>query len=425
MDDINLLKGRMAEALVEGVFKRAQYMVARVARETLAFVLAEMTGPHGGFLSAIDAETDGHEGFYYTWTRDELKAALPSGEEAFLAGVLGFEGPPNFEHTRYVLHLPRPLAEAAAQAGLSDDALLDRLRRGRAALLGVRSARERPLVDDKVLADWNGLMIAALANAGRAFGRPEWLALATRAFDFVVARMQVNGRLIHAFRAGIARAPATASDYANMTWGALRLFAATGESRFLDAAHGWSDVLDRHYWDASGGGYCMTADDTPDVIVRLCSAHDDATPNANAIHLTNLVHLFLLTGESRYMQRAEAIPHAFAADLQRSLIGHAGLLANVLDVHAPQHVVVVGEDPAEPGPLTHVLGSLSLPGALAQVIADPARMPASPALAGKGLVDGRAAVYVCVGPQCSPPVTEAAVLADLLRRTRQVASSAA
>ena len=141
---------------------------ARVARSTLAFVLAELTGGHGGFLSAIDAETDGEEGAYYTWTRDELRALLGPEDDAFLAPLWGFDGSPNFEHSRYVIHLPRPLREAALDLGLSLDALLARTASAAARPCSRHAAqRERPLVDDKVLADWNGLMIAGFADAAR------------------------------------------------------------------------------------------------------------------------------------------------------------------------------------------------------------------------------------------------------------------
>ena len=178
----------------------------------------------------------------------------------------------------------------------------------RAKLLARRAGRIRPGWDDKVLADWNGLTIAALAHAARVFDRPEWLDAAATAFGFVVERMEKDGRLIHSWRAGQAKVPATASDYANMIWGALRLLQATNEPAFLAAAERWCATLDKHYWVADGGGYAFTADDTPDVIVRMRGAHDDATPNANAVMLSNLVALSLLTGKPAYLERAQAIP---------------------------------------------------------------------------------------------------------------------
>ena len=160
----------------------------------------------------------------------------------------------------------------------------------RAKLLARRASRIRPGWDDKILADWNGLMIAALARAAIVFERPDWLALAERAFACITTKLAAgDGRLYHAYRAGLAKAPATASDYANMTWAALRLFAATGSDSYLDQAVRWTEVLDRHYWDATKRRILHGCRRHGRRRRRLKSAADDAVPNANAIHLSNLV----------------------------------------------------------------------------------------------------------------------------------------
>jgi uncharacterized protein len=252
------------------------------------------------------------------------------------------------------------------------------------------------------------------------FARPDWLDLAKAAFAFVTSRMERDGRLIHSYRAGQARAPATASDYANMIWGALRLFQATNEAEYLAAAERWAAMLDRRYWMADGGGYAFTADDTPDVIVRMRSAHDDATPNANALMISNLVALNLLTGNAAHIERAHAIPKAFAAELGRNTLGHCGVLAGFYDLIAPQHVVVI-EPGARAGgsasPLARAVLDLSLPGAVQQVVAADG-LPATGPLAGKTAIDGKPTAYACLGPICSLPVTEDRALTDLLRQQR-------
>ena len=195
----------------------------RVARFTLDFVLREMTGPEGGFLSAIDAETDGHEGAYYTWTAEELEAALPGPEGRLFRAVYGLEGPPPFEGERYVLFLHTPLAEQARAGGLSEADLTRRLEPGRRALAEARSRRERPATDDKVLADWNGLMIGAMARAGARLAEPRYIAAAERAAGFVLSRMVdgAGGTLLHAFREGRAHVPAFLDDYAFLVEGLL------------------------------------------------------------------------------------------------------------------------------------------------------------------------------------------------------------
>ncbi len=204
----------------------------RVARFTLDFVLREMTSAEGGFLSAIDAETDGHEGAYYTWTEADLEEALPSPDGDLFRAVYGLHGPPTFEADRYVVHLPEPLGDAAGKAGLEEDELRRQLEPGRKALLAARDRRERPLTDDKVLTDWNGLMIGAMARVGELLGESRYVEAARRAAEFVLARLRDDtGTLLHSFREGRARVPAFLDDYAFFIEGLLRLRAATGADR--------------------------------------------------------------------------------------------------------------------------------------------------------------------------------------------------
>ncbi len=200
--------------------------------------------------------------------------------------------------------------------------------------------RVRPGFDDKVLADWNGLMIAALAKAAEAFDKPQWLAAAEAAFDFVSTRMISNGRLMHAYRAGEAKAPATANDYANMIRAALALANVTGKRAYVERAREWADILDKHYWAADIGGYYFVADDTSDLIVRPLSGQDEATPNANGTMVSNLMALYLWTGDERYRERAEAVLKAFAGAMRQNVLAHAGLLAAELDVIAPALIVL-------------------------------------------------------------------------------------
>jgi uncharacterized protein YyaL (SSP411 family) len=202
-----------------------------------------------------------------------------------------------------------------------------------------------------------------------------------------------------------------------MIWAAVRLLQATNESAFLALAERWCTTLDRHFWDAPSGGYALTADDTPDVIVRVRGAHDDAVPNANAVMLTNLVTLFLITGNATYLKRAEAIPRAFAADLLGNAFGHCGLLASCCDLIAPQQVVVVKGAAVAADRLTPAMFRLSLPGAVQLALAANA-LPKDGPLADKRTPEGVTTAYACLGPQCAPPVTEPEALLQVLRAQR-------
>ena len=270
---------------------------AAVARATLDFVLAEMTGPDGELHSAIDAETDGHEGAYYTWTAEELRAALSPDDHALLGRVYGFDGRPNFESTRYVLaSAGAARGGGGGRLGVAEDELRRRLEPGRRALLAVRGRRPRPLLDDKVLADWNGLMIGAFARASVVLGEPRYLVAARRAAEFVLSRLASEGRLLHAWRSGRARIPAFLDDYAFLVEGLLRLFEATGEERWKQEALRLQAEQDERLLDASAGGYFAAGED-PRLLFRAKPAFDGALASGNGFAALNLLELAALSGD--------------------------------------------------------------------------------------------------------------------------------
>jgi uncharacterized protein YyaL (SSP411 family) len=412
----------LLDLLCEAYRETGNELYARRIDETVAWLKREMIADGGGFAASLDADSEGEEGKFYVWTESEIVAVLGEADARLFCEVYDVSDEGNWEG-----HV---ILNRLAALDLRSPEEEQELAAMRAKLLRRRAGRIRPGWDDKILADWNGLMIAALTHAARVFERADWLEMAKTAFAFVASRMEKDGRLVHSYRAGQAKAPATASDYANMIWGALRLYEATSEAGYLAAAERWAAVLDRHYRVSGTGGYAFTADDTPDVIVRMRSAHDDATPNANAIQLSNLVALGLLTGNTSYMERAHAIPNAFAAELARNSLGHCGMLAACFDLLAPQHIVVI--DPAADGSaraagkaqLANAMFDLSLPGAVQQVVSSGQGL-AGPALAGKVALGGRPTAYACIGPQCSLPVHEPDTLTELLRRQRAVPSERA
>jgi len=382
----------------------------RVA-ETVDWVEREMIAEGGGFAASLDADSEGVEGKFYVWSLPEIMNVLGPEDGRLFAQAYDVTAEGNWEgHTILNRLSARDLKSEGEEKSLA--AL-------RQKLLGVRAKRVRPGWDDKVLADWNGLMIAALARAATIFQRPHWLELAQRAFDFVATRMVADGRLRHAYRNGQAKAPATASDYANMIWAALRLHEATAEDHYLEQALAWTQVLDRHYWMAEQGGYATSADDTRDVIVRMRPGSDDATPNANAIMLSNLTWIGSLTGEAKYLDRAAALLAAFAGDIGRNIVAHTGLLAAAIDVMAPQFVVIAGQDLEGGQGLMEVIRTISLPGAL-QYGLDAGHNSKLKALRDKEPVKRHATAYACLGPQCSAPLTDAPEFCKTLKEQRSL-----
>ncbi|HXT50053.1 MAG TPA: thioredoxin domain-containing protein [Thermoanaerobaculia bacterium] len=289
--------------------------LARVVRETVAFLEREMLAPEGAFWSAIDAETGGQEGAFYVWTAAELEGALGAEDAAFLAPLYGFDRPPFFEHLHYVLHLPRPLAEQAERRRVGYEELLASIGPLRERLLVARASRPRPATDDKLLADWNGLAIAGLAVAGRLLGEPGWLQRAARAANFVLGTMRPRGEgggqtLLHAWRAGVGEVPAFLADYAYLVHGLLELHEATSEQRWLDAAVELTDEQRRRLAHPDGGFY--NAGGSADLLARARELFDGASPSANGLALLNFVRLAERTGDRAYRDEAERALRGFA-----------------------------------------------------------------------------------------------------------------
>ncbi len=380
----------------------------RVA-ETIDWVLGDMTDPEGGFVSSLDADSEGEEGKFCVWSAAEIDAAL-GADSALFSQVYDVSTDGNWEGKNILnrLHSVRP-GPPAREATLATC---------RNILLDIRRERVQPGKDDKVLADWNGMMIAALVHAGLAFEEPGWIAAAVRAFAFVRDTMTLDGRLRHSWRAGKPNHPATLDDYANMSRAALALFEATGDSAYLDTAVSWTDIVDKHYLDKADGGYFLAADDTPNLIAQSKSVVDNAVPAGNGTLVGVFTRLYFLTGDLRHLERARRIVFAFSGELKRNIFPLATLLnGNDLMLHALQ-VVIVGQrgDAATDALLRAIYGN-SLPNRIVSVIGPDDALPELHPATGKGQIDSAATAYVCEGPVCSPPLTDPEALrADLATR---------
>ena len=378
----------------------------RVA-ETIEWLGREMTHPDGGFFSSLDADSEHEEGKFYVWHEEEIDRLLGPRAPLFKQ-VYDVKPHGNWEEKTILNRLGSiELMSEAEEADLAAD---------RAVLFHARAERIRPGLDDKILADWNGLMIAALAKAGSVFDRPDWIDLASAAFDFVRDRMmRPDGRLSHAWREGKAAHPATVDDYANLSRASLALLEATGDDRFLQAAGQWLAVLDRHYWDAASGGYFFAADDTTDVITRAKTASDSATPAGNGTMVGVLARLHLITGNDAYRERAEKIVTTFSGELQRNFFP-LGALLNSSELLARGLQVVIRAERDDASALLRAVHGVSLPNLVLSVVPPSASLPKGHPAEGKDLVRGGPAAYVCEGPVCSLPLTEPEALAEDLRR---------
>ncbi len=287
---------------------------ARVVRGIVDFLERELTSPEGALWSALDAETDGHEGAFYVWTRDEIETVLGAEDAAYLAPLFGFDRPPFFEGTHYVLHLPARLEEQAERRRVPAEDLLDEIAPLAARLFDARARRPPLRVDDKVLTDWNGMAIAGLATAGRLLEEPEWVARAGRAADFLLETVRDgSGVLLHSWREGTAKVEALLGDYVFLVRGLLALDAAGGEDgRWLEAAVALTEQQIERLHDGEGGGFFVAAP-SPDLLVRSKEATDGAVPSGNGVAAENLLVLAERTGEARYEELATEVVRTFGA----------------------------------------------------------------------------------------------------------------
>jgi uncharacterized protein YyaL (SSP411 family) len=302
--------GLLLEVYAEQAARTGDSETFRIVRETAAFLQRELTAPEGGFWSAIDAETDGHEGAYYVWTPEQIEKVLKPEDAVFLAPLLGYEGHPTFEDHAYVLRLPEPLATAAAKRHLDPAALRGEIEQLSARLLSARWERPRPATDDKLLVDWNGTAITGLATAGRALRSPELVTHAARAADFLLENLRPAGTLCHTWRAGSARIPAYLSDYVHLIRGLLALHRATGEQRWLGAAEELTEEQVSRLRAPDGGFFGAAA--APDLLFRSQDPFDGALPSPNSLAVLNLLELASRTGKSSYREEAAAALRAFA-----------------------------------------------------------------------------------------------------------------
>jgi uncharacterized protein YyaL (SSP411 family) len=380
--------------------RKARLYEARV-RETVGWVLREMIAEGGAFAATQDADSEGEEGRFYVWSEAEIDRLLGADAASFkVAYDVTSDG--NWEG-RTILN------RIATGDALADPEAEARLARDRAILFEVRDKRVKPGWDDKALADWNGLMIAALARASLAFDEPSWLEAAARAFAFVRNRMVRDGRLSHSYRAGRLTAAGCLDDYAAMIDAALALHEATGKPDYLSAAIAWEQVLAKHFWDGAQGGYFTTADDVADVITRTKLANDNATPAGNGVMVAALARLYYLTGDAAYRERAEATLRAFSGQLEHNVFPLATLLCAAEFLERATQLVLVGRsgDPAFEA-LRHATYGLSQPDRMVQLVGpdEASRLPDRHPAHGKGLHGGKPTAYVCRGMTCSLPITD-------------------
>ncbi|MBT0160849.1 thioredoxin domain-containing protein [Candidatus Bathyarchaeota archaeon A05DMB-2] len=388
------------------------------AQEVLEYTLRDLASPEGGFYSAEDADSEGEEGKFYLWTEEEIREVLPAEDASLAVKLFGIKSGGNFVEPggtrsgKNILHWAKSLDEAAKEAQLNVDKFIFRLSRICNALFEARKKRIHPAKDDKILADWNGLMIAALARASQAFGEQKYLQSAVRAADFALENMRNSQHvLLHRYVKGESAVEGFLDDYAFLAWGLIEVYEANFDERHLNASVELTEAMIARFWDERKGGFYFTAKGVGDVALPLIKeAYDGASPSGNSVALLNLLRLAMLTGNSRFEDIANRLAKTFAREVKRTPEAHTFMLVGLDFALGPAYNVILVGEPREKDMLEMLdaLRKQYMPNLVVSL-----RKPEATGL-GYEMVEGKATAYVCRGQTCMPATNSVAKMLKFL-----------
>lgn len=414
----------LALAYLEAFQATGTPLFEQTAREILAYVQRDLRAPEGGFYSAEDADSEGVEGLFYLWGYEEWKSVLGEAGLDRLTAAFGVQKGGNYQEQTAegvifnglnILHQPASIPELAKRHGLSESQVREELEGARQKLWAARSKRVRPLRDDKILTDWNGLMIAAFARAASVLQDPAYEEVAKQAADFILAEMRgKDGRLLKRYRNGVAGLPAHLDDYAFFSWGLLELYEATFEIRYLEAALAFSHHIQTDFADSSGG-YFLTGSGSEDLIVRPKSMNDGALPAGNSVAALNAMRLAGMTGDSQWAENARNLFKSFPQALAESATFL--MMALEFDVAGSREIVLVGA-PGE-GSLAEIRQAIFAPYSPNKVVlfkstASDELSKIAPFTRDQRTLDGHATLYVCRNFSCKAPTTSLEKMREFL-----------
>jgi uncharacterized protein YyaL (SSP411 family) len=407
----------LALAYVEAYQATGVVEFADTAKEVFEYVLRDLSSPEGGFYSAEDADSEGEEGKFYLWTMEEISAALTPEDTELSVKLFGVEAGGNFDEPRVgrsgknILHLPKPIEQLASVSGLSVDVLVPRLGRIQKALFDAREKRVHPAKDDKVLTDWNGLMIVALARASQILGGEKYLQAAVKASIFFLETMrEKNGTLYHRFVKSERAVEGFLDDYAFLAWGLTEAYEATFDDKFLQAASELTDVMVARFWDEKDGGFFFTAKGSADAVAKRKEVYDGASPSGNSVAMLNLLRLSRLNGNTVYEEMAIRMSKTFAAEVKELPSAHTFLLVGVDFSVGPTYNVTLVGDPRgkDMMNLLKILRGHYLPNTVFLL------KPPSTAGLGYEQIEGEATANVCRNQTCLPPTNKPQEMLKLL-----------
>lgn len=418
----------LAMAYTEAFQATGKEEYGKTARDIFTYILHDMTAAKGGFYSAEDADSEGEEGKFYLWTEEEIGRILQKEEADLVTKVFNMEKAGNFtEQTSgrrngaNILHQKGLLNDIASDLGTQEQELLMRLESARQKLFTARERRVHPAKDDKILADWNGLMIAALAKGAQAFDNPEYAEAAKRAVDFILNHMRTSeGRLLHRYRDGQAALPANADDYAFLIWGLLEIYETTFDVGCLQTALELNEDLLKHFWDDEGGGFYFTADDGESILVRQKEIYDGAIPSGNSVAMLNLLRLGRITANPGFEEKAVRIGRAFSRNVKQAPSAYTQLMMAVdFGVGPSYEITIVGNSQAgDTRAMVKALRMHFIPNKVVVLRPIEQESPEITRLAeftkDQSSIDNKATAYVCLNYSCEIPTNDLSRMLELL-----------
>jgi len=418
----------LAMAYIEGYQATGRQEFENTVNEVFTYVLRDMTDQKGGFYSAQDADSEGVEGKFYVWTLGEIQGVL--GENADLAiKIFNISNDGNFRDEvsgkstgRNIPYLDKSIPELALELGMQEDEFKQHLESARHKLFTVREKRIHPGKDDKILTDWNGLMIAALAKGARVFGEPEYELAAIKAADFILTKMrrQEEG-LYHRYRDGESAVSAFLDDYAFFVWGLLELYETTFKVSYLKIALELTEIQLKHFWDEDNGGFFFTSDEDTEMLFRKKEFYDGAVPAGNSIAMQNLLRLGRMTGNSEFEKKAMETGLAFSGKVSRSPAGYTMLMQALDFAIGPSSEVVIAGNPNKEDTkvMLEALRHAFIPNKVVIFHPTDEESPEIADIAGfvgdLKSVEGKATAYVCQNYACKLPTNDKEKMLELLK----------
>lgn len=397
------------------------------AEKILEYVMRDMTSPEGGFYSAEDADSEGVEGKFYVWSQEEIKKILDKEDADIFIKFSGISQEENFfdeaskEKTGdNIVHTKNTLVDIADELKLSETELESRMENARKKLFEYRKKRIHPLKDDKILTDWNGLMIAAFAKAARVLGNNKYLVSAAKASEFILTEMKnKDGKLLHRFREGDKSITANLDDYAFMIWGLLELYETTFEPKYLKESLGLSEIIMEYFWDEDKGGFYFTPEYGEELLIREKTIYDGAIPSGNSVAMYVLLKLGRLTSNPTFEENANKIAEIFAQQVQKMPNAYSFLLLGLDFALGPSfEIVVVGDsDSHETTSMINELRKHYLPNKVVLFKSTKNEEEISKIveiLKEYKMIENKPTAYVCQEFVCKKPTTDINTMVDQL-----------